>query len=62
MNIFGINMHQGEIWFDSELNKGTTFHVTLPLTQNPELTLDAVANQATLAYIPPPTNLKERGN
>ncbi|MCP5095029.1 MAG: GAF domain-containing protein [Chloroflexi bacterium] len=56
-----INMHQGEIWFDSELNKGTTFHVTLPLTQNSEIPPDGVANQAPSAYIPPQTSLKERG-
>jgi signal transduction histidine kinase len=28
-----VDMHHGEIWFDSEINKGTTFHVKLPVTQ-----------------------------
>ena len=31
-----VDMHQGEIWFDTELKKGTTFHVKLPLKQSSE--------------------------
>ncbi|HEX6385086.1 MAG TPA: GAF domain-containing protein [Anaerolineae bacterium] len=29
-----VEMHQGQIWFDSQENKGTTFHVKLPIRQN----------------------------
>lgn len=31
-----IKKHQGTITFDSEVNKGTTFHITLPINQNNE--------------------------
>jgi two-component system NtrC family sensor kinase len=27
-----VKMHQGTIWFDSEVGQGTTFHIELPLT------------------------------
>lgn len=31
-----VNQHQGQIWFDSEVGRGTTFHIRLPLeTGNP---------------------------
>lgn len=30
-----IDNHQGEIWFESKENAGTTFHLTLPLQQAP---------------------------
>jgi signal transduction histidine kinase/putative methionine-R-sulfoxide reductase with GAF domain len=56
-----VNMHQGDIWFDSELNKGTTFHVTIPLVQNPDLDITASINQSLLALIPPENSQKERG-
>lgn len=40
-----VNMHQGRIWFDSEPNKGTTFHVTLPFKQeNVQETADLSTN------------------
>jgi signal transduction histidine kinase/ligand-binding sensor domain-containing protein/DNA-binding response OmpR family regulator len=26
-----VKLHAGEIWFDSDTNKGTTFHITLPV-------------------------------
>lgn len=29
-----IEMHNGEIWFETELKKGTTFHVKLPIEQD----------------------------
>lgn len=28
-----VNMHGGKIWFESEVNQGSTFHVALPLCQ-----------------------------
>ncbi|MCI0394865.1 MAG: GAF domain-containing protein [Chloroflexi bacterium] len=28
-----VELHQGEIWFESEVGKGTTFHVRLPISQ-----------------------------
>ncbi len=28
-----VQMHQGEVWFESEANKGTTFFVSLPINQ-----------------------------
>jgi PAS domain S-box-containing protein len=28
-----VQIHQGEVWFESELNKGTTFFVSLPINQ-----------------------------
>jgi PAS domain S-box-containing protein len=28
-----VQMHQGEVWFESELNQGTTFFVSLPINQ-----------------------------
>lgn len=28
-----VKMHHGTIWFDTELGRGTTFHIELPLTQ-----------------------------
>jgi PAS domain S-box-containing protein len=31
-----IEMHRGDIWFDSELNKGTTFYISLPVDQPDE--------------------------
>ncbi|MEZ4590482.1 MAG: GAF domain-containing protein [Chloroflexota bacterium] len=31
-----IEMHQGSIYFSSQLNEGTTFHVMLPVVQNKE--------------------------
>lgn len=30
-----VDNHQGEIWFESKENEGTTFHLTLPLQQAP---------------------------
>ena len=29
-----VEMHQGQIWFESEINKGTTFHVRIPVRQD----------------------------
>lgn len=29
-----VEMHQGEIWFDTKYKKGTTFHVRLPIHKN----------------------------
>jgi signal transduction histidine kinase/DNA-binding response OmpR family regulator/ligand-binding sensor domain-containing protein len=29
-----VKLHSGKIWFDSEANQGTTFHITLPITDN----------------------------
>ena len=26
-----VEMHDGEVWFESEENKGTTFYVSLPI-------------------------------
>ncbi|MEM7332547.1 MAG: GAF domain-containing protein [Chloroflexota bacterium] len=31
-----VDMHRGDIWFDTELKKGTTFHVKLPIEQDSE--------------------------
>lgn len=31
-----VEAHHGDIWIESELNKGTTFHITLPLTTTSE--------------------------
>lgn len=28
-----VDMHHGEVWFESQVGKGTTFHVALPLVQ-----------------------------
>ena len=28
-----VEMHNGEIWFESEVNKGTTFFISLPIRQ-----------------------------
>ena len=30
-----VDMHHGEVWFESQVGKGTTFHVALPLVQLP---------------------------
>ncbi len=30
------NIHKGKIWFDTELGKGTTFFMKLPITRNVE--------------------------
>lgn len=30
-----VDMHHGQIWFESEANKGTNFHVTLPIENQP---------------------------
>lgn len=39
-----VDMHHGEIWFESEANKGTTFHVTLPIKhQSPEKLTDGTS-------------------
>lgn len=29
-----VEAHEGKIWFDSEINKGTTFHFTIPVKKN----------------------------
>jgi len=26
-----VDMHQGEVWFETEVNKGTTFYISLPI-------------------------------
>ncbi len=35
-----VQAHQGKIWLESELHKGSTFHVILPLTPDAGLTID----------------------
>jgi signal transduction histidine kinase len=42
-----IDMHQGQIYFESELNKGTTFHVILPI-RLPEPAMTAVETLPSL--------------
>lgn len=32
-----VNRHQGQIWFDSEVDQGTTFHIRIPLQAHNEI-------------------------
>ncbi len=36
-----VEMHQGEVWFESEVNKGTTFYISLPI-EGPQNTLSRI--------------------
>jgi PAS domain S-box-containing protein len=42
-----IEMHRGRIWFDSELNKGTTFYIELPISQHQNGAHDAPTETIT---------------
>lgn len=36
-----VDMHQGEVWFESEVNKGTTFYISLPI-EGPQTVLGRI--------------------
>ena len=44
-----VEMHQGEVWFESETDKGTTFHILLPIEgPQDDLTRIAESSQPTV--------------
>lgn len=39
-----VDMHQGDVWFDSEVNKGTTFYIALPIA-GPQTVLSRITTE-----------------
>jgi len=51
-----VELHGGEVWFDSQVNQGTTFYLRLPVQPSPLLNSDPLAALAGSARLTAPSS------